>query len=189
MGIISRFLLLLYSLAVGAVIVIVGAACLGVMPENYWQPSLKFILAQPETLAVLAVMLLLSLFFLTRVFASNSKTVESVARDEIILQQGQVGEVKVSIDAIQRITERAALTVNGVRESSAVILKGGKGSPITVKLDIVLGQGFAAPTVSENAINAIDKAILVALQLPEVPVEVKVKDITNAVIERRQRVV
>ena len=187
MGIMSRVLLLLYALVVGAVTVIIASACLNFMPANFWQPSLKFILAQPETLIALAVMLLLSLFFLTRVFVSHEAP--TVADDEIILRQGLSGEVKVALDAIQRITERAALSVNGVRESQAVIFKKGKDTPIAVRLSIVLGQGFAAPTVSENAVNAVNNAILTALQIPAVPVEVTVKDITNAVIERRQRVV
>ena len=59
MGIMSRVLLLLYALVVGAVTVIIASACLNFMPANFWQPSLKFILAQPETLIALAVMLLL----------------------------------------------------------------------------------------------------------------------------------
>ena len=135
-------------------------------------------------------MLLLSIFFLTRVFASSSSDDTSVADDEIVLQQGQVGEVKVSIDAIQRIAERAALTVTGVRECQAAIVKGGRRhSQLIVRLTIVLGQGYSAPVVSENAVNSIDTALLVTLQIPEVPVEVTVKDITNAVAERRQRVV
>lgn len=189
MGIISRFLLLLYVLVVGATVVIIAGVCLKFIPENFWQPSLKFILIQPETLAALAVMLLLSLFFLTRVFASNKREQASVAEDEIILQKGQSGEVKVSVEAIKRISERAALSVNGIRESEAVVLKKKGDSDIAVRLTIVLGQGFAAPIVSENAVSAVDAAILTALQLPEVPVEVKVRDITNAVIERNRRVV
>ena len=187
MGVISRILLLLYALVVGSVTVIIAAACLNFMPANFWQPSLKFILAQPETLVVLAVMLLLSIFFLTRVFVSHEEP--TVAEDEIILKQGLTGEVKVAIDAIQRITERAALSVNGVRESQAIIFKKNNNTPIAVRLSIVLGQGFAAPTVSENAVAAVNNAILTALQIPAVPVEVTVKDITNAGIERRQRVV
>ena len=188
MGIISRFLLLLYTLIVGATVVIIAGACLDIMPAKFWQPSLKFIMLQPETLVALAVMLVLSLFFLTRVFAS-SKDEQTVNEKEIVLQQGQVGEVRVAVDAVERIAERAALSVVGIREAQAVVVKNKRNEQIVVKLSIVLGQGYSAPVVSENAVNSIDTAILVALQIPNVPVDVKVMDITNAVADRRQRVV
>ena len=122
MGIISRFLLLLYTLIVGATVVIIAGACLDIMPAKFWQPSLKFIMLQPETLVALAVMLVLSLFFLTRVFAS-SKDEQTVNEKEIVLQQGQVGEVRVAVDAVERIAERAALSVVGIREAQAVVVK------------------------------------------------------------------
>lgn len=190
MGVISRFLLLLYTLVVGATVVIIAGACLDVMPAKFWQPSLKFILIQPETLIALAVMLILSLFFMTKVFASTPMTDEPIVdMNEIILQQGQVGEVKVSIDAIEHIAERAALSVIGVRESQAAVVKSGQTDQIIVKLNIVLGQGYSAPVVSENIVESIDTALMVALQIPNVPVEIKVTDITNAVADRRQRVV
>lgn len=190
MGFISRLFLLLYVLVTGSVIVILACACLDVMPANFWQPSLKYLVAQPEMLAGLAVMFLMALFLLSKVFVSSHDEPDrlEIADSEIILQKGMAGEVKVAIDAIQRIAERAALSVKGVRESEAMILKD-KNDTLIVRLTIVLGQGYAAPSVSENTVNAINNEISIALQIPEVPVEITVKDITNAVAERRQRVV
>ena len=190
MGFISRLFLLLYVLVTGSVIVMLACACLDVMPANFWQPSLKFLLAQPEMLVGLAVMFLMALFLLSKVFVSSQAAPEQfeVAESEIVLQKGMAGEVKVAIDAVQRIAERAALSVKGVRESEAVILKD-KNDTLIVRLTIVLGQGFAAPIVSENTVNAINNEIMIALQIPEVPVEVTVKDITNAVVERNRRVI
>lgn len=191
MGIISRFLLLLYTLIVGATVVIIAGACLDIMPANYWQPSLKFILIQPETLIALAVMLVLSLFFMAKVFASTQSSADNhlVVENEILLQQGQSGEVRVSVDAVEHIAARAALAVIGVREAQASVVKSSLTDQIIVKLNIVLGQGYSAPVVSENIVESIDTALMVALQIPNVPVEVTVTDITNAVADRRQRVV
>lgn len=191
MGIISRILLLLYTLIVGATVVIVAGACLDIMPANYWQPSLKFILIQPETLIVLVVMLVLSLFFMAKVFASAQSSVDNhlVLENEIVLQQGQSGEVRVAVDAVEHIAARAALAVIGVREAQASVVKSSLTDQIIVKLNIVLGQGYSAPVVSENIVESIDTALMVALQIPNVPVEVTVTDITNAVADRRQRVV
>ena len=186
MGILSRFFLLLYVLAVGTAVVICAGVCLHLIPTNVWQERLRFIIAQKETLIVLAVMLMFSLGFLGEIFSSKK---DPRARGEITLKQGEPGEVKVSVEAIQSITERAALSVNGIREAKAVILKQKAETPISVNLKIVLSQGVSAPAVSEAAAKAVNNVIFTALQISNVPVDISVKDITNAVIERRQRVV
>ena len=186
MGIVSRFFLLLYVLVVGTAVVAFSGVCLRLIPKQIWQNYLNYIIAQPETVMVLAVMLFFSLFFLGYCFSTN-KAQQAVG--EILLRSGEPGEVKVAIEAIKRVIERAALSVSGVREASVTILKQKGELPISVRLTIVLGQGHAAPVVSEAVVNAIDKAIFTALQIGGVPVDVKVKDITNAVVERKQRVV
>ena len=186
MGIVSRFFLLLYVLVVIVAVLVFAGVCLQLVPKQIWQSYLNYIIVQQETVIVLAVMLFFSLFFLGFVFSSRKDT---QAVGEILLKEGEPGEVKVSIDAIKRLIERAALSVNGVREATVTILKNKGEVPISVRLTIILGQGHSAPTVSETVVNAIDKAIFTALQIGGVPVDVKVKDITNAVVERKQRVV
>ena len=160
--------------------------CLNLIPTFYWQDKLKYILAQQETLIVLAVMFFFSLNFLGFSFSSNK---EQNATGEILLKSGEPGEVKVAIDAIKNLTQRAAESVMGVRESKVVINKQKGDIPIAIKLEIILGQGHSAPSVTESVVKSIDKAIFTALQLSGVPIRVTVKDITNAVVERKQRVV
>ena len=91
--------------------------------------------------------------------------------------------------AIVSVVERAAITVSGVREASASVYQQEGEMPIRIRLTIVLGQGFSAPRVSEAAVAAIDDALKIALELPNVPVEVKVTEVTHAIIERDKRVV
>ncbi len=186
MGIVSRFFLLLYVLAVFISVIIFAGVCLQLIPKQIWQSYLNYIIVQRETVVVLAVMIFFSLFFLGYVFSSRKN---ENAVGEILLKEGQPGEVRVAIEAIKRVIERAALSISGVRETSVTILKNKGEAPVAVRLAIVLGQGHAAPTVSEAVVNNVNKAIFTALQIGSVPVEVKVKDITNAVVERKQRVV
>ena len=187
MSIVGRFFLLLYVLVVGTAVAALAGVCVRIIPLQALQNYLKYIMIQKETIIVLAVMLIFSLFFL--IFCLTPRK-EQLAAGEIVLKAGEPGEVKVTIDAIKRVVERAALTVNGVRDVKVTLLKKKKGDlPISVRLTIILGQGHAAPVVSEAVVNAIDKAIFTALQVGGVPVDVKVKDITNAVVERKQRVV
>ena len=189
MGIVSRFFLLLYVLVVGTTSAVLAGIYLKIIPKQVWQSYLNYILAQQETIIVLAVMLFFSLFFLGYAFSSSSKHNNKRAVGDIILKSGEPGEVRVAIEAISHITERAALSVNGVREVTVNVLNPKGEVPISLELIIVLGQGHSAPVVSEAVSNAVAKTIFNTLQLGGVPMDIKVRDITNAVVERKQRVV
>ena len=189
MGIIRRLILLFYVLAVLAATVIFAGVCLRLIPANVWQKELNYIITSHETLAALAVLILASLILLTGVFSRSSSKGLPFKSGDVHLEIGKPGEVKVTVPAIVSVVERAAITVNGVREAQASVYQQGGDMPIKIHLTITLGQGFSAPRVSEAAVAAIDDALLTALELPEVPVEVKVNEVTHAIIERERRVV
>ena len=189
MGIIRRLILLFYVLAVLAALIICAGVYLNLIPSNFWQKELNLILAQDETLAVIIVMAVASLILLTGVFARRSSSGLSIASGDVHLEKGKPGEVKVTVPAIVSVVERAAITVNGVREAEATVYQQSGDMPIKIRLTITLGQGFSAPRVSEATVAAIDDALLTALELPAVPVEVKVDEVTHAITERERRVV
>lgn len=187
MGILSRLLLLLYVLAVMAALVVSAGVCLHLIPAQVWQGNLQWIIARQETLAVLAVMFLASLCLLAMAL-STKKTVVNLNAD-IELEKGLAGEVKVTIPALIGVVERAALSVVGVRQVEAKISNQGGEVPVYVKLNVVLSQNYAAPNISEQVKSAVNAALKTVLQIPDVPVEVKVVEVTHAVIERDKRVV
>ena len=188
MGIIRRLILLFYVLAVLATAIVCAGVYLQLIPADVWQNELQHILARQETLAVLVVMILASLILLTAVFARSSKGL-SIASGDVHLEVGKPGEVKVTVPAIISVVERAAITVSGVREIEASVYQQSGDMPIKVRVTIALGQGFSAPRVSEAAVAAIDDALQTALELPAVPVEVKVNEVTHAIVERERRVI
>ena len=188
MGIIRRLILLFYVPAVLAALVICAGVCLQLIPADVWQNELNYIIEKQETLAVIAVMILASVILFTGVFARKSSGGMSLSND-VHLEIGKPGEVKVTVPAIVGVVERAAVTVSGVRAAEASVYRQDGETPIKVRLEIVLSQGFSAPRVSEAAVSAINDALLTALELGNVPVEVKVKEITHAIIERDKRVV
>ena len=189
MGIIRRLILLFYVLAVVAALVICAGVCLKLIPVDVWQRELNFIIAREETLAALACMALASLILLTGLFARKSDKGMSLVSGDVHLEQGRPGEVKVTVPAIVGVVERAAVTVSGVRAAEASVYRQEGEMPIKVRLTIVLSQGFSAPRVSEATTAAINDALRTALELENVPVEVKVNEITHAIIERDKRVV
>ena len=187
MGIIRRLILLFYVLIIMAALVVCAGVCLNLIPTSVWQNELNFIISREETLGALAVMILASLILLKGVF-SRSKGL-SAASGDVHLEIGKPGEVKITVPAIVGVVERAAITVNGVREVDASVYRQDGQTPIKVRLTITLGQGFSAPRVSEAVIGAVGDALSTALELTNVPIEVKVNEVTHAIIEREKRVV
>lgn len=188
MSFIRRLLLLFYVLAVLVAIIPCAAICLNLIPASTWQKYLNFFIAQPETLAVLAGLAVVSLILLTGIFSRNSNSTSIISGD-VHLQQGQPGEVKVTVPAIVGVVETAALTAQGVRAAEASVLRQDNQIPIKVRLTITISQGFSAPAISQAVSSAVNDALLTVLELQNVPVEVKVNEITHAIIERSNRVV
>ena len=171
MGILRRLILLFYVLAVLAALIICAGVCLDFIPIDVWQKAVA------------------SLILLTGVFARRSDKGMSLISGDVHLEIGKPGEVKVTVPAIVGVVERAAVTVGGVRAAEASVYRQDGEVPIKVRLVIVLSQGFSAPRVSENVTATVNDALRVALELENVPVEVKVNEITHAIIERDKRVV
>lgn len=187
MGIISRLLLLLYVLAVMAALVVSAGVCLHFISTQVWQAYLNWILTRQETLIVIGVMFLASLCLLSAAFSGKKSPVN--LNGDVELQKGTFNEVKVTIPAIVSVVERAALSVAGVRQVEAKVTNQGGKTPVGVKLSIVLSQNYSAPKVSEDVKKAVIKSLLVALEITDAPVEVKVTEVTHAVVEREKRVV
>ena len=189
MGIIRRLILLFYVPIVLVALAICAGVCLQLIPEKVWQSELNFLIAQDETLIALLIMAFASVILWTGVFSRTKSVDLTAASGDIHLEIGKPGEVKVAVSAITSVVEQAAIMINGVRQASANVYRQGGDMPIKVRLTIVLGQGFSAPAVSEATVAAIDDALLTVLQLPKVPVEVTVEEVTHAIIERDRRVV
>ena len=187
MGIISRLLLLLYVLAVMAALVVSAGVCLHFISTQVWQTYLNWIISTKETIIVIAVMFLASLCLLMMTLSSK-KGVTSVKGD-VELQKGTFNEVKVAIPAIVSVVERAALSVQGVRQVEAKVKNMGGEKPVNVQISIVLGQNYSAPEISALVKTEIQNAIQTALQISDVPIDVKVTEVTHAVVEREKRVV
>ena len=189
MGIIRSLILLFYVPAVLAAVAVCAGVCLDFIPQDVWQKELNYIISRQETLAVLGGMGLASLILLTGLFKRKSDNSMSLLSDDVHLEINRPGEVKVTVPAIVGVVERAAVTISGVRSAEASVYRQDGAIPIKVKLVIVMSQNFSAPKVSENVIAAVNDALSTALELENVPVEIKVNEITHAIIERDKRVV
>ncbi len=189
MGILSRLLLLLYILAVMTALVVSAGVCLHFIPAQTWQNQLNWLLARQETLIVLVVMFVASLCLLSMALSSSKKATVVNLSGDVELQKGSKNEVKITVPAITSVVERAALNVVGVRQVEAKVSNQGGAVPVNVQLNIVLSQNYAAPEISAQVKTSVNRALQTLMQIPEAPVEIKVVEVTHAVIEREKRVV
>jgi uncharacterized alkaline shock family protein YloU len=187
LGIPGRLLLFLYVLVVIAALVAVGGVCLQFIPTQIWQYELQFMIRAPETLAVIGVMLVASLCLLSVVFSGKKSA--KILNSDLELLKDATGEVSITIEALTGVVERAALTVTGVRQVSATVYKQEGKVPLNVRLEIVLSQSYTAQKVGAQVNKAVNDALMTAAQISGVPVEIKVTEVTHAIIERERRVV
>ena len=187
MGILSRLLLFCYVLVVIAALVAVAGVCLNFIPAQVWQNELKTLITRHETLIVVGIMMLASLCLLCVVF-SRKKSAPILSSD-VELKKDATGEVKITIEALTGVVERAALTVTGVREVRASVYKQSGKVPLSIQLEIALSQGYTAQIVGEKVNKAVNDALMTAAKISGVPVEIKVTEVTHAIIERERRVV
>lgn len=187
MGILGRLLLFFYVVAVIAALAAVAGVCLNLIPAQIWQNYLNVILKSHETLMVISIMAVASLCLLCVVF--SGKKSEPILSSDVELQKDETGEVKITIEAIAGIVERAALTVNGVREVAASVSRQTGNVPLKIHLDLVLSQGYTAQKVCERVNQSVNDALNVATQISNLPIEIKVTEVTHAIVERERRVV
>ena len=189
MGIINRFLLFFYALAIGVLAIGALAACLKALPERIWSNELSYAFMQQECLTAAAVFLALSLYFVGYCFFSG-KSSDSAASGEVIVVKGGAGDVRVSVDAVRNLAEREARAVPSVRDAKVRIrTASSEDCPFRVEAHLILLMGANVPQVSHAVTENIKAQIRHTMDFSDVPVTVTVSDISNAPGEKRKRVV
>ena len=181
MGIINRFLLFFYGLAIGVLSLGIAAACLGLLPEHNWINELRFASRQQETLTVAAVFAAVSFYFVCYSYFFGTSQAAPDPK-EIIVVKGRTGDVRVAVDAVRNLAEREAGSVASVRDVKVRVqpLSKTEGNPLKLDVRLVLLSGANVPQVSDQVIGNIKGGLRQAMDFPDVPVSVTVEGISNA---------
>ncbi len=186
MGIINRLLLFVYALCIGAASIVLAGICLNLIPERMWLNEVRFAIARPDVLAVLAVVFLVSLYMLKVSLSTQGGPRERIP-EELMLVDGESGKVRVSAEAIQNLAARSAAAVKGVRDVQVKIKAMKPGDTgLAMSIRLVLTQGISVPDVGEHVVKAIRQELLDSLKLSDTSVEVSVEDISNAPVDRKR---
>ena len=184
MGIINRLLLLPYTLVAMALSIAVVALALRIVPEGIWLNEVRYALSRQELLAACGVFFLVSLKLFFAVFSHTSSTVRT--HGEFMVVDTPAGAVQVAISAVRGIVERVALSMQGVRTATAVILvhdapKETVATPMQVELKITLVDHTSLNSVSEELTAKIRQELHDVLGIADVPVALRVTEISNSV--------
>ena len=192
MGIINRLLLLPYVLFMMALSLAVISVALRIIPENVWLNEVRYALAQQELLAVCGVLFLVSFKLFFAVFSRTSKTART--HGEFMVIDTPAGAVQVALPAICGIVERVALSMQGVRTANAVISvddapKDSLTTPMQVEIKITLADHTSLNAVSEEMTAQVRQNLHDVLGIADVPVMLRVTEISNAAGSSSKRAV
>ena len=196
MGYINRFLLFLYTLAIALAALGVIVLCLPVFPIPVILNETAFVLSRWETLAVAALVFILSVHLLACSFSGGSKREEKKEKEpEAVVVHGEGGEVRVAVPAVSNLAEKCALKVQGVENANAKVesrrVAGGEGkvsSSVAIRLDLELGARKNVAQVSDAVRAAVSEQVNEVLGLEDYSIDISVAEIAGKDAAKQSRV-
>lgn len=191
MGVINRFFLFIYALAVGVLLAVAATVAFHFVPESVWINDLRVALARHEFFMGLGVFSLFSLYFILYALLVKQHTSDQISEDEVVLAQGKDGNIRVARDAVQNLAEKEAAEAHAVRSVRAEMFRQNKSdaSPFRLELSVIMLVGADVATVTKDVTERIRRRFAKTFGISEVPISVTVTEITNAPVENQKRVV
>lgn len=192
MGIINRFLLFLYALAVACLSLGIAALALQIVPEPILLNEYRYLMGaqQWQLVAGGVLVFLLSIHLIGCSFSGGSDKREG---GEFLVLHGKAGDVGVSIGAVHNLVEQTVQAVSGVRSLQvkvSVAKKAAKdGAQLSLRLAIVIGKEANAAAVSDDIRTEVRRAMQETMGVDEFSLDIVVEDISNAPLTKKKRVV
>lgn len=192
MGIINRFLLLVYALAVACLALGVAALALQIVPEPMLLNEYRYLMGAQQW-SVVAGGILVFLLSIHLIGCSFSGGSSERTGGEFFVLHGKAGDVSVSLGAVHHLVEQTAQIVSGVRSLKvrvSAVKKTAKSDPeLTLRLAVVIGKEANAAAVSDEIRAEIRRYMKDTLGVDAFSLEIVVEDISNAPLAKKKRVV
>lgn len=187
MGIINRILLFAYALFFGAVCAGAAGLCLHIVPERVFFNEYEYLVNQWQTGAVAGVLLLVSIHLILCSFAGSGKN--TVSSGDVLVVQGTVGQVSVSLEAIRDMAERLAAGVHGVRQARAFVeRRRDEGDFLKLDMRLGIGQERGVAAISDDVRLQLDRYVTQVAGIDNVEVAVSVQSIASGVSVKKRRI-
>ncbi|SDD36372.1 alkaline shock response membrane anchor protein AmaP [Sporomusa acidovorans] len=178
MGIIDRIILSIYTFLLAFLSVAAILLSLRLIPLELAWTSLAYMYGQWEASLVGAVFFLLSIRLLLAGLRSHK------AKDTIV-HHNDLGDVHISLDAVENLIEKVARHIRGVRGIKVKVALAGQG--ISVKLKAVVSPESHVPTVAGEIQNRVHEYVKNTVGIELADVRVMVENISND-FKTKQRV-
>ena len=168
MGPLDRGLVFLYSSTLTVVILGLG------LVQTGWQYPLSLFRYELETNAnqeILWVLMAVYIIMGLRIIWASVKPQHRIR--QALVHEGGMGQVRVSLDAIEALAEKTTSAVPGVKEVKAKVVSSPKG--VALHLKLISAPDVNIPEMSENIQHDVKESILnvVGLAVLEVLVAVE----------------
>jgi uncharacterized alkaline shock family protein YloU len=190
MGIINRILLFFYTIGIALLSLGIIVLCLQVVPANYAWNEFLYLCGRWETGVAAFVVFLISIELFGLTFAGKAKKTRS-DKDALIVH-GELGEVKVAVDAIRNLVDRTTRCVHGVRDVKAKVeAQVPKDSPeaaavVNIELKLVIGQESNVAEVSDEIQKQVKRHLQDFIGIHDFNLNIVIGDISNAAITKQR---
>ncbi|MBT9176452.1 MAG: hypothetical protein DDT20_00771 [Firmicutes bacterium] len=139
MNILDRIMLTLYTLAVAALSLLVFGASID-FPPGFYSAELGALLTQWEAILVALFFFVVSVRFLLSGIRRERPSRAAVTH------QGELGDVRISLNAIRNLTQRTVLGLRGVHTAKVRVQLAEKGLELTIELAVTQDSNIPALT-------------------------------------------
>ncbi|WP_371369452.1 hypothetical protein SRRS_26150 [Sporomusa rhizae] len=178
MGIIDRIILSIYTFLLTFLSVAVLLLSLRLIPLELAWTSLTYVYGQWEASLVGAVFFLISIRLLLAGLRSRK------AKDTIV-HHNDMGDVHISLDAVENLVEKVARHIRGVRGIKVNIKLADQG--IAVQMKAIVSPESHVPTVASEIQTRVHEYIKNTVGIELADVQVMVENISND-FKSKQRV-
>lgn len=176
MGPFDRGILFLYSITLTLLFAALGAF------EAGWSVPIERLLYQVSLPAnqqilwvILVVYVLIGLRLLWKSLRSGGRQRQP---RQVVVNEGGLGRVGVSIMAVEELAEKTALAVPGSKEVKARVVSSAQG--IAIRLKLMIEPDISIPTTAEEIQNKIKESIYNVVGITVSEVEIAVESFKKA---------
>jgi len=178
MGIIDRIILSIYTFLLAFLSIVVILLSLRLIPLEVAGTSLTYVYGQWEASLVGAIFFLVSIRLLLAGLRSRK------VKDTIV-HHNDIGDVHISLTAVENLVEKVARHIRGVRGIKVKVSL--VEQEITVKLNAVVSPESHVPTVASDIQSRVHEYIKNTVGIELADVQVNVEKISND-FKTKQRV-
>ncbi|HBQ64276.1 MAG TPA: alkaline shock response membrane anchor protein AmaP [Clostridiales bacterium] len=182
MNLLSRILLSIYAAVLA--LVSLAAMVITVWPDvfNNLSSRFSFNVLENRSASLIVFLIALTLFSLSLVFLFSGVGFKTSGRT--ILRRGDMGEIRISLDAIENISQAAVKRIPSVRDCRALCTKTKDTEKVTISIRVIVMSDTNMPLVSEEIQKKVKKAVEDCTGVSVLGVQVNVDNIYSVMKAR-----